>query len=103
MISGILPLFLNVITANKSAAYYSSAYKIADSLIEDCRSKSFDSVVDDSIVIPDLPEGQANIVTSNEIDGFTENDIKKVSLTLSWDFKNYQEIKIVTYIARDGL
>lgn len=103
MATGILAVFLNVITANKSAAYYSSAYKIADSMIEGYRSQEFDNIQNETVVIPELPQGEANLVVSNEIDGNFEDDIKELELTISWNFKRGQEIKIVTYVAREGL
>lgn len=103
MISGILPLYLNVITANKSAAYYSNAYKIADSMIEEYRTNSFDSIVNETVEVTELPEGSANLIVSSEIDGVTESDIKELDLTISWNFNRTQSIRIVTYVAKDGL
>ena len=99
IISGVLPLFLNTITAGKSASHYSNAYKIADSKIEAYRNTSFDSIVDENIDITDeLPLGAINTDITDE-----DEDFKKVELTISWNFKRNQEIKIVTYIYRGGL
>jgi len=104
MISGIVPLFLNVITVNKSAGYYSDAYKIADSLIEEYRSKHYAEIVSSGTIdLPDLPEGKAVLVVEEELDGLSIEGIKEVNLKVSWNFKKYQEISISTYIADGGI
>ncbi len=104
MISGIIPLFLNVITVNKSAAYYSTAYKKADSIIEDSRAKPFDEIISiESFNIPDLPSGVGKIEITEESGGTANNRLKMVELTIRWDFRSPQEIKIATYITSGGI
>lgn len=103
IISGILPLFLNIITAGKSAAHYSSAYKIADSKIEDYRNSNFDMLADENFTLTELPSGNLTSTVTNEVDGLNEAEIKRVELVVSWNYKRAQDIKIVTYIYRGGL
>jgi type II secretory pathway pseudopilin PulG len=103
IISGILPLLLNTVTAGKTATYYSTAYKIADSKIEDYRNSNFDILQDEEIDISELPGGTLTTTVTNEIDGNPEDDMRKIELLLRWSFKRDQEIKIVTYIYRGGL
>jgi hypothetical protein len=104
MISGILPLFLNVITANKSAAYYSTAYKRADSIIEETRAKPFEEIISiNSFEITELPNGVGQIEITEEPGGTATNRLKLVELTINWNFKSPQEIKISTYIADGGI
>jgi prepilin-type N-terminal cleavage/methylation domain-containing protein len=103
IISGILPLFLNIISAGKSAAYYSGAYKIADSKVEEYRNSNFDALADEATPITELPNGTLSTTITNEIDGLAETEIKRVELVVGWNYKRDQEIKIVTYIYRGGL
>jgi prepilin-type N-terminal cleavage/methylation domain-containing protein len=103
IISGILPLFVNVIAAGKSAAHYSTAYKLADSKIEEYRNASFDNLADETATITELPDGSLTATVTNEIDGSTETDIKRVELTINWSYQRDREIKIVTYVYRGGL
>ncbi len=103
IISGILPLYLNVITADRSAAFYSIAYKLADSTMEEYRNTNFDNLADEHRDIAELPSGAIDTTVTNEIDGHNEADIKQVDLVVSWDFKRHQEVHLVTYVYRDGL
>ena len=103
IISGILPLFVNIIVAGKSAAHYSTAYKLADSKIEEYRNSNFDSLAGELVNISDLPEGSLTTTVTNDIDGSIETEIKRVELTINWNYQRAQEIKIVTYIYRGGL
>lgn len=103
IISAILPLFVNVIAAGRSAAYYSSAYKLADSKIEQYRNTNFDLLAPENMTTSELPNGQVVSEISNEVDGVNETDIKRVELRVSWNYQRPQEVKIVTYIYRGGL
>lgn len=103
IISGILPLFVNVIAAGKSAAHYSTAYKLADSKIEEYRNSNFDSLADETVTIAELPDGGLTTAVTNEVDGSVETEIKRVELTINWNYQRDREIKIVTYIYRGGL
>jgi len=102
-ISGIIPLYLNVVTVNKSAQYYSTAYKVLDSKIEEYRNTSFDSVNSGTFSITELPSGQGALTVSNNIDGAPQADIKRLDLTITWNFKKTNQVNITTYIARNGL
>lgn len=103
IISAILPLFINVIAAGRSAAYYSSAYKLADSKMEQYRNTNFDLIAPESITTTDLPNGQIISEITSEVDGVNETDIKRVELKVSWNYQRPQEVKLVTYIYRGGL
>ncbi len=103
MMSGILTLFFNVITVNKSAEYYSTAYKLMDSKIEELRGTSFETIIDDTYQISELPQGEGIISISNEIDGAPQSDIIKVDLNISWYFKKKNQIREVTYITKGGI
>lgn len=96
-------MFLNVIASGRSSSYYSTAYKIADSQIEAYRNENFDNLASEDFDISDLPGGHLTTIVSNEIDGNNETDIRQVSLVVSWNYKRDQEVKIVTYIYRNGL
>lgn len=103
IISGILPVFLNSITANKSAEYYSKAYKILDSKMEEYRNSNFDTLDSTTFDVPELPQGQGTLTITDNVEGAPQNDIKQAELKIVWNFKNEKEVKIVTYIARGGL
>jgi type II secretory pathway pseudopilin PulG len=103
MVSGILPLFLNVIAANNSARYYSYAYKVADSKIEEYRNTTFENIEDETFPVSELPLGQGDLTVSNEIGGSPQDNIKELDLTISWNYKKAQEIRIVTYVTTGGL
>ena len=103
IVSSILPLFVNIMKAGKSAAYYSTAYKLADSKIEEYRNSNFDTLADESATLTELPNGNLETTITNEVDGSIETDIKRIELIIGWEFQRAQEIKIVTYIYRGGL
>lgn len=103
IISAILPVFVNVIISGRSAAYYSNAYKIADSKIEAYRNTNFDLLTDENGTIGELPGGTFRTEITNEIDGVNEADIKRLELTVSWNYQRPREIKIVTLVYRGGL
>jgi hypothetical protein len=103
MISGILALFFNVITVNKSAEYYSKAYKILDSKAETLRGTAFDSVVNSSTSISEIPSGNIAVTVTNTVDGAPRTNIKKVDIVISWNFRKQSSIREVTYITRGGI
>jgi len=103
LFAGLLPLFLNIITVNKSAEYYSKAYKILDSKMEEYRSNSFDSLVTGNFTVTDLPSGQGTLTVTNNVDGAPQTDIKKLDLIISWTFKKQNQVRIITYVARNGI
>jgi type II secretory pathway pseudopilin PulG len=103
MISGILPLYVGVIRANKSSEYYSRAYRDIDSQVEKYRKDSFDTLASGTFTVTDLPSGQGTVVVSNVIDGVAQNDIKQVNLTLTWVYRKTNSVKITTYITRNGV
>jgi type II secretory pathway pseudopilin PulG len=103
IISGVLPIFLNSITANKSAEYYSTAYKILDSKIEEYRNADFDTLASYNFQVTGLPSGQGVLAVTNNIEGTPQVDIKKLTLTISWNFKNQKQVRAVTYISRGGI
>lgn len=105
MMSAILPLFMNVLTANKSAAYYSEAYKIADSRIEELRSMTFENIdaEDGSENISSLPNGEITTTVTNEIEGVPENGIRQVEITIYWNFKSEKEYSTSTLITEGGI
>ncbi len=105
MISGILPLFLSVIAANRSAAYYSLAYKLADSKIEEMRSISFSEIdeEDGTYEISGLPDGQMIVTISDEIDGEPQEGIRQVVVDLSWNYKSEKSHTISTLITEEGI
>ncbi|MEI6639892.1 MAG: hypothetical protein WCL46_09250 [Chlorobium sp.] len=103
LISGLIPLFIAVIRANKTSEYYSRAYRDIDSQVEKYRGGSFDGITTGTFTVTDLPSGQGTVTVSNTIDGMPQNDIKQVDLTLSWNYKRQNQIKITTYISRNGI
>lgn len=103
MLSGIIPLFMNVITANKSAAYYSAAYKAADSIIEENRVKNFDEVISYEGEVEGLPSGNSFTLTVTDAPDNLDDDMKRVDLNIKWFFKSEKEIDISTYITAGGI
>lgn len=103
MMSGILTLYFNVITVNKSSEYYSSAYKLIDSEIEELRGTSFENITNVNTDISELPSGHLDISVSNEIDGAPQDDIKKVDVVISWYFRKQSQVREITYIAKGGI
>lgn len=103
--SAVLALYSFLITLNKKIEYRSSAYKLLDSKIEEYRDVNFDALASGTVSpAPDLPENStiATTVTSN-IEGSEQTDIKLVTITISWDFKGAQNVRISTYITRGGI
>jgi hypothetical protein len=103
MLSGIIPLFMHVITANRSAAYYSVAYKAADSIIEENRIKNFEDVDTYNGEVEGLPTGNSFTFTVNDEVKELDNEIKQVDLNIKWFFKSEKEINISTYITAGGI
>jgi hypothetical protein len=106
IISGILPLFLNVITVNKSSEYYSRSYKIVDSKMEELRNTPFDSLTTGTtnFTVSGLPApASGSVAITSNIDGAAQTNIKKVTVTVTWTFRGAKQSSAVTYIARGGL
>lgn len=103
MVSGVLPLFITVIQSNKSSEYYSRAYRSADSQLEIYRRASFDSLASGSFAVPSLPGGQGAVTVTNVIDGASQADIKQLDITVSWVFKKNKQVKISSYVTRNGV
>lgn len=106
MISGIIPLFLNVITANKSANYYSTAYRLADSKIEELRSLPFEDIdaAAGTESAPGLPDDSEILITvNNNINGGAQTDIREVEVTINWNFKSAKSHSISTLITQGGI
>jgi len=103
LISGAFSLFSTVYTSNKTAEYYSNAYKLLDSKIESTKRQSFDSIVTSNFAVTELPSGQGTVTVSNNIDGSAQTDIKQVDVVISWDFKKSHQVRAVTYIAKAGV
>lgn len=103
IISGVLPVFLNSITANKSAEYYSNAYKILDSRLEEYRNTDFNALANNTFEVTELPSGEGVLTVTNNIEGSPQADIKKIDLVINWNFKNQRQVKAVTYISRGGI
>lgn len=108
MISAIMPLFISVMISNKSASYYSEAYKAADTKIEYLRSLSFEEMellngTNESL--PNLPDGNNMSIAINdyEIDGIEQNDIKEVTVTINWNFKSEKTYTTSTLITQGGI
>lgn len=103
LISGAFSLFSTVITANKTAEYFSNAYKLLDSKVETTRAKAFDSIITESFSVPELPNGTGTVTVSNNIDGAPQADIKQVDIIISWTFKKTHQVRAVTYVAKGGI
>lgn len=103
MISGIIPLYIGVIRANKSSEYYSRAYRDLNSQVEVYRRASFDSLDNGTFTVSNLPSGQGTLTVSNMIDGAPQADIKQLNLTVSWNYKRTNSVKITTYVTRNGV
>lgn len=108
MISGIIPLFLNSITSNRASAYYSIAYKAADSIIEENRVKTFEEVTSKSGTVEGLPSGNTYILTvtdAPETEGgeLMDEYIKRLDLEITWFFKSERKINISTYVTDGGI
>ena len=103
MVSGIIPLFISVVQSNKSASYYSNAYRIADSKIEEYRRASFDGLTTNTFTISSLPSGQGTLTVTNNIDGAPQVDIKRLDLTIAWNYKKARSASISTYVTRNGV
>ena len=103
MVSGILPLYVAVIRSNKSASYYSSAYRQIDSQLEVYRRASFDGIVNGNFTVTDIPGAQGTVTVSNVLDGAPQANIKQVDLKITWYFKKNNQIKTSSYITRNGV
>lgn len=103
LISGAFSIFSTVYTSNKTAEYFSNAYKLLDSKIETTKSQGYDSIVTGTFPVPELPSGQGTITVSNNIDGAPQTDIKQVDIIVSWNFKKTHQVRAVTYIAKAGV
>lgn len=110
LISGILPVFLNIITTNKSVQYQSAAYKIADSKLESLRAGNFSEIPDNQTIqnphasLAQLPANASLSVTSTkQVDGSEQTNIRRVEVTVNWYFKRNENIRLVSYIAANGI
>ncbi len=105
LISAIIPLFLNVLTANKSAEYYSQAYKLADSRIEELRSLSFESIDSEAGIESTslLPDGSIETSVTNVIKGVPEDGIREITITIDWNFKSEKSYTTSTLISEGGI
>lgn len=112
MISGIIPLFLSVITANKSAEHYSTAYRLADSQLEELRSTTFEEIdatytgIEEGVssdISDILPEGEIIITVSDEIDGSAQTNIREITIDINWNFKSTKNYTVSTLIAEGGI
>lgn len=109
MTSAIIPLFLDVITVNKSAAYYSEAYKLTDSKIEELRSLSFENIdaqdgeYSEPENIGNLPNGLLIINITNVIEGVPEDGIREIIITITWNFKSEKTYTTSTLITEGGI
>lgn len=105
MVSGVLPIFLNVMVANISSKNFSNAYKIADSKIEEYRNTPFLNIESEEFDIPELADadGHGSLTVTEEVDGVAAEGIKKLDLTISWNYKRERNIRIVTYITEGGI
>jgi hypothetical protein len=95
IISGVFPVFINSIEANKSAEYYSK--------IEEYRNADFNTLSSSQFDIPELPGGQGTFTVSNTVEGAPQNDIKQVNLVVHWDFKRARQVESSTYMSRGGI
>lgn len=103
ILGGVLPLFLNIITTNKSTELYSKAYKDLDSKIETLRNLNYDSIVNGSFTVADLPAAATpNTISVIDNAGGIPN-LKQVTVVINWDFKGNKSIKATTFIARGGI
>jgi hypothetical protein len=103
MIAGIIPVFLNSITANKSAEFYSKAYKLLDSKAEELRNADFAAIASGNFAVTELPSGAGTLAVSNNVDGAPRTDIKKVDITITWNFTRSQTVRLATYVTKGGI
>ena len=103
IVTGVLAAFVNVITINKTNEYYSQAYKILDSKIEELRSEPFSGIADSTFSVSELPGGTGTVTISNNIEGQNQDGIVEADVTVSWNFKKQTEVKASTYISNGGL
>lgn len=106
LLTGVLTIFVNVMTTNKSNEYYSLAYKQLDSKIEEIRNTPFTSLptYPTSFTPTSLPGNPTGTVTlTNNIDGNVETNIYQVDVSITWNFKRQQTIKTSTYVTKGGL
>lgn len=104
IISGVLSVYLNVITSNKTVEFYSVAYKALDDKLEELRAESFSSLADSNFTVSGLPPGNTGTVSiDNNIDGSPQSDIVQADITIGWNFRKDYQVRAVTYIAKGGI
>lgn len=106
LLTGVLTIFVNVMSTNKSNEYYSSAYKQLDSKVEEIRNTPFANLgtFPTTFTPTGLPSGATGTVSlTNSINGVTEANIYRADVTITWTFKNQHQIKTSTYVAKGGI
>lgn len=102
ILAGVLPIFLNVITANKRNELYSRAYKDLDTKIEEIRYTNFDSIAPEAnFSVVDLPSGRGTVSVVDAPGGVP--NLKQVTVIIYWDFKGTKNIKATTLVTRGGI
>jgi prepilin-type N-terminal cleavage/methylation domain-containing protein len=105
VMAGILGVYTNVLTINKSNEYYSRGYRDLDSKMETLRGTLFTNLAvgTTTAAVPDLPGGQSTTVITNVVNGAPQTGILQVTVTISWNYKRNTQIKSSTFITQGGL
>jgi prepilin-type N-terminal cleavage/methylation domain-containing protein len=101
--SALMKLFLDVTVLEKDIEFRSVAYRFVDAKIETLRSSAFDSIATENGTVSGLPNSNYSIAVSDYIDGGHRDDIKLVTVTINWNYKQQKTVKSETYIAKSGI
>lgn len=104
IISGILPLLTRAIASNKNTKNKLLSYQAASAEIENMRNSDFATLENYTFSVQGVSTASGSVTISDQIDGSTETDIVKVTVTVIWPYKNNTEsIELDTYIAKYGI
>ena len=105
MTSGVFAMFTYLVTLNKKIEYRAAAYKLLVSKIEDARNVNFESYTIGTVTedANELPQGTISTTVTDNVEGSTQDDIRQITVTISWDFKGSQTSSISSYVTRGGI
>jgi len=104
LLTGTFTIIRNLISLNKKIALRSVAYRTMDTKLEELRYQNFNDIAASDTASAELPTGNHVIVTvSNNVDGQAQTGIKKVDVTINWNFKGPESVATSTYITQGGI
>jgi prepilin-type N-terminal cleavage/methylation domain-containing protein len=97
--TGILPITMNTITANKDARLKLYAYEDAQQELENMRGDSFSQITNHSFTVSNITGATGTITVNTTVDGATQTTIAAVTSKVAWTFHSKNEsVTLSTYI-----